>query len=87
MRVRTTGFAVLVSGILIGAGGCSADSPTTPLAPAEASHIKGGYSGSGSSVEVPTSTTRGGGYSGSGSYVEESAPPVSAFGGYSGSGS
>jgi hypothetical protein len=62
MRVRTIGLSVLALGILIGAGGCSSDSPTSSLAPSTVSASKGGYMGG-----VNRDTTRSsvsGGYMG-----------------------
>jgi hypothetical protein len=62
MRVRTIGLSALALGILIGAGGCSSDSPTSPLTPSTISAAKGGYMGG-----VQRDTTRSsvsGGYMG-----------------------
>jgi len=42
MRVRTFGLSILALGILIGAGGCSSESPTSPLAPGTVSADRGG---------------------------------------------
>lgn len=91
MRVRSYGFATLALGILIGAGGCSSDSPTSPLVPARPAAEKGGYLGTGSRQEGATTstTTSSGGYLGTGS--REAAAPstsaASASGGYLGTGS
>ncbi|HEX8454515.1 MAG TPA: hypothetical protein VF647_20710 [Longimicrobium sp.] len=62
MRVRTISLSALALGILIGAGGCSSESPTSPLAPGTISAAKGGYMGG-----VQRDTTRSsvsGGYMG-----------------------
>ena len=74
MRARTLGLSVLALGILIGAGGCSSESPTSPLAPSTASKGKtasqdtatvtasGGYVATGNRREQPGTVTTAGGY-------------------------
>lgn len=59
MRVRNFGLSVLALGILIGAGGCSSESPTSPLAPGAAAAAKGGYMG-GVNRDTTRSTVQGG---------------------------
>jgi hypothetical protein len=62
MRARTTGFAALALGILIGAGGCSADSPTSPLTPGGVDVTKGGYIQGGGRSDTTSVSVQGGGY-------------------------
>ena len=73
MRVRNIGSAILALGILIGAGGCSADSPTSPLAPSGVSAQKGGFIGSG---KESTSTAK----------RDTTSATLTASGGFVGSG-
>lgn len=83
MRVRTCGFAILAFGILIGAGGCSSESPTSPLAPSTTSEMKGGYIGGGQRGQDSASvSTQNGGYIGGG----QKESTVTASGGYIGGG-
>jgi hypothetical protein len=83
MRVRTFGLSALALGILIGAGGCSSESPTSPLAPASAAANRGGIPNAAAAIPQDTMlTVQSRGYSGSGSREET----VSTTG-YSGSGS
>ncbi|HEX8674608.1 MAG TPA: hypothetical protein VF710_22095 [Longimicrobium sp.] len=80
MRVRTIGLSALALGILIGAGGCSSESPTSSLAPASAStQQKGGFIGSGK--ESPASVS--GGFIGSG---RRDTTTATISGGFIGSG-
>ena len=76
MRARTFGLSVLALGILIGAGGCSSESPTSPLAPSTAATNKG-KAASQDSVTVSAS----GGYVATGNRREEPGT-VTAAGGY-----
>ena len=85
MRARNTALAALALGILIGAGGCSSDSPTSPLAPSSVSAEKGGYLGSGNRTDSTSITTQSG-YIGAGSR-QESTTTTTASGGYIGAGS
>lgn len=62
MRVRTLGLSILALGILIGAGGCSSESPTSPLTPGTVSAAKGGYMGG--VQRDSTRTSVNGGYMG-----------------------
>lgn len=67
MRVRTIGLSALALGILIGAGGCSSESPTSPLTPATVSAAPNGVpAGSLPQDTTTTTTTDGGAYAGSG---------------------
>ncbi len=81
MRVRTCGSALLALGILIGAGGCSSESPTSTLTPTTASAEKGGFIGSGKE----STTTASGGFIGSGRR-DTTSTTLSASGGFVGSG-
>jgi hypothetical protein len=81
MRVRNIGPAVLALGILIGAGGCSADSPTSPLVPSTTSAIKGGIPAA--PRQDTTGVTVQGGYLGGGGRTSTTAE---AAGGYLGGG-
>jgi len=85
MRVRTIGLSVIAFGILIGAGGCSSESPTSPLAPSTASAVKGGYIGAGSRTDSTSVSTQSGGYIGAGSRRDPTSPTIQ--GGYIGAGS
>lgn len=80
MRVRNIGSAILALGILIGAGGCSADSPTSPLVPSTTSAIKGGVPAA--PRQDTTGVTVQGGYIGGG----QRQASTSAYGGYIGGG-
>lgn len=75
MRVRNIGPAILAFGILIGAGGCSADSPTSPLAPSDVSAQKGGFIGSGKESTTTTTAKR-----------DTTSSTLTASGGFIGSG-
>lgn len=81
MRVRNIGPAILAFGILIGAGGCSADSPTSPLVPSTSSATKGGVPAAPAQDSTGV-TVQGGGYIGGG----QRETTTSAFGGYIGGG-
>lgn len=81
MRVRNIGPAILAFGILIGAGGCSAGSPTSPLVPSTASAEKGGFIGSGKDA----TTSAAGGIIGTGQR-DTTSTTLTASGGFIGSG-
>jgi hypothetical protein len=86
MRVRNIGPAILALGILIGAGGCSADSPTSPLVPSTTSAIKGGIPAA--PRQDTTGVTTQGGYAGAGtrSDATTTTTTTSVSGGYAGAG-
>jgi len=84
MRVRTIGLSVLAFGILIGAGGCSSESPTSPLAPSTASTVKGGYIGGSNRQDSTSASVAGGGYIGGSGRAQPGSETVSAAGGYIG---
>lgn len=79
MRARTFGLSVLALGILIGAGGCSADSPTSPLTPGTAAANKGGVPNSAAQQDT-TSASVSGGYVATGNRNEPGTVTIS--GGY-----
>jgi hypothetical protein len=81
MRVRNIGSAILALGILIGAGGCSADSPTSPLVPSTSSAAKGGVK-----ADTTASVTTQGGYAGAGTRTDAPATTTAVSGGYAGAG-
>jgi hypothetical protein len=78
MRARTFGLSVLALGILIGAGGCSSESPTSPLAPTSAAANKGGSPNAGQDT---VATTTSGGYITTGNRREQPGT-VTISGGY-----
>lgn len=84
MRVRNIGSAILALGILIGAGGCSADSPTSPLVPSTSSAIKGGVPAA--PHQDSASVTTQGGYAGAGTRTGTTATTTAVSGGYAGAG-
>ena len=81
MRVRNLGLAVSALGILIGAGGCTSESPTSPLAPSVVSAAKTTIRPD--SAAGSASADR---YAGSGSRTEEVTVQNAELGGYAGSG-
>ncbi len=86
MRARTVGLSVLAHGILIGAGGCSSESPTSPLTPGAAAADKGGTPNPAAPgfPQDTTGTTVQGGLLGAGG--RQSDPTVQAAGGLLGAG-
>lgn len=89
MSVRTSLRCVVALGILIGAGGCSSDSPTAPFVPSSSAATKGGTGmiGSGNAAGRDTTTpTLFGGHIGSGNAVPTAETTSNAFGGHIGSG-
>jgi hypothetical protein len=72
MRVRSYGFATLALGILIGAGGCTSESPTSPLVPARPAAAKGGYIGGGQRAASDSVSIQSG-YIGGGQRMEASS--------------
>ncbi len=66
MRVRTIGLSALALGILIGAGGCSSESPTSPLTPGTVSAAQNGIPAGSLPQDTTMTTTDGGAYAGSG---------------------
>lgn len=84
MRVRNIGLSVLALGILIGAGGCSSESPTSPLAPGAAAANKGGVPNSAAAQDTGTATVQGGLLGAGGR--QKSEPTVQAAGGLLGAG-
>jgi hypothetical protein len=76
MRARTLGLSVLALGILIGAGGCSSESPTSPLAPSTVAANKGK-----TATTDTTTVTASGGYVATGNRREQPGT-VTAAGGY-----
>jgi hypothetical protein len=90
MSVRTTFRCAALLGILIGAGGCSSDSPTAPFEPSSPVANKSGFIGSGNKSDTTTTSTvssSSGGYIGVGSVTEGSTLTTSSGGGYIGVGS
>lgn len=82
MRARSIGLSVLALGILIGAGGCSSESPTSPLAPTTSAASKGGKPAAGDTTA--TATSQGGLLGAGGRQTGE--PTVQAAGGLLGAG-
>jgi hypothetical protein len=78
MRARTCGLAALALGILIGAGGCTSDSPTSPLVPSAPSAAKAGTTQDDASI----STAKGGLLNGGGRQADGTeSTTTQAFGG------
>lgn len=84
MRVRTCGLTALALGILIGAGGCTSDSPTSPLAPSAPSADKGGIPSASAPRDTSTTTVQGGGYIGGSNRQDTGSTITAAGGGYIG---
>ncbi|HEY0152846.1 MAG TPA: hypothetical protein VGB92_12670 [Longimicrobium sp.] len=79
MRVRTFGLSILALGILIGGGGCTAESPTSPLAPATAAANKGGVP---NHTAGDSTVTVQGGYLSGGGRRPDGGSTVQAAGGF-----